>query len=86
MARFVIWTAGSARKEIARIPLPWRARMIEVLDKLVESPFLGTPMQGKHKGKYKVRIWPYRIVYTVNKKTHVISVLEAGHRGGMSYK
>ena len=86
MDRFSVWTAGSARKEIARIPLPWRTRILGILDVLAHNPFFGAPMKGKYKGKYKIRIWPYRIIYSINKKTRVISVLEAGHRGGMPYR
>jgi mRNA-degrading endonuclease RelE of RelBE toxin-antitoxin system len=86
MEKFTVWTAGSAQKEISRIPLPWRTRILDILSVLEHNPSIGVPMKGKYKGKYKIRIWPYRIIYSIDKKTRIISVLEAGHRGGMSYR
>jgi mRNA-degrading endonuclease RelE of RelBE toxin-antitoxin system len=86
MEKFAIWTAKSAWKEIARIPLPWRARVINILDVLAQNPFIGAPMKEKYRGKYKIRIWPYRIIYSIDKKARIINILEAGHRGGMSYR
>ena len=86
MERFTVGVSNSAKKNLKRIPQPWHKRIIGVLDLLEERPFIGTPMQGKYKGTYKVRVWPYRIIYNINTAVRRIEVHEIGHRGGMPYR
>lgn len=86
MSDYTVVVPKKIRKDISRIPLPWQKRTMNVLRTLASNPFLGAPMQGKYKGKYKIRIWPYRVVYFMDKGNKHIVITEAGHRGGMSYK
>lgn len=86
MDKFDVHIPHSVRKSIEKIPVPWRDRMFNAIDLLEYNPFMGEKMLGKLQDKRKIRIWPYRIIYTVEKKSKIIKILEAGHRGGMSYK
>ncbi|MDP3996097.1 MAG: type II toxin-antitoxin system RelE/ParE family toxin [bacterium] len=83
---YSVYIANNAKKELKKIPLPWRDRIIEVLRIIAKNPLAGIPMTGELKGKRKVRVWPYRIIYEFDKKEKIVNVLEIGHRGGMSYK
>ncbi|OHA16678.1 MAG: hypothetical protein A3G52_03040 [Candidatus Taylorbacteria bacterium RIFCSPLOWO2_12_FULL_43_20] len=83
---YSVYIANSAKKELKKIPQPWQGRIIETLGIIAENPLVGSPMEGKLKGKRKVRVWPYRIIYQIEKKEKIVKILEIGHRGGMSYK
>lgn len=69
-----------------KIPLPRRDRILLALIQLEQNPFLGVKMWGEMEGKRKIRIWPYRVIYTVDEVSKVIKIVEVGHRGHMSYK
>lgn len=74
-----------ALKSMAKIPLPWRDRIKRVIDELPADPYLGEKMSGELCDCRKIRVWPYRIVYRLDKKAKIIIVLEVNHRGNMSY-
>ncbi|MBU1179734.1 type II toxin-antitoxin system RelE/ParE family toxin [Patescibacteria group bacterium] len=84
--KFYVDVANSIKKDLRAIPQPWQHRIIKAMYSLEEAPFSGEKMWGEHKGKYKLRVWPYRIIYKIDKKEKIIRILEVGHRGGMSYK
>lgn len=85
-SNYFIYISKSIRKSLLRIPSPWSERIEEAINLLRTDPFYGEKMLGKLKDKRKIRVWPYRIIYQVNKQTKTIEILETGHRGGMSYK
>ena len=81
--RFEVHVAKSIQKDLAKIPKPWQERVIKVIDLLEREPFYGEKMLGKLKNNYKIRVWPYRIIYKVNKKARVVEIVEVGHRQGV---
>ncbi|MEK7654526.1 MAG: type II toxin-antitoxin system RelE/ParE family toxin [Patescibacteria group bacterium] len=84
---YQVRVAKSTQKDLAKIPDPWQTRIVKAIDSLVGDPFYGEKMLGKLKDKYKIRIWPYRIIYAVNKKQRTIDIVEIGHRGNLkSYR
>lgn len=84
--KFNIHIPNSVKKSLKKIPIPWRDRMFNAIEMLQFDPFIGEKMFGKLQNKRKIRIWPYRIIYEVNIKKKTIIIVEAGHRGGVSYK
>ena len=83
---YFVYVSKSIRKSLLRIPSPWSERIENAINALKIDPFYGEKMTGKLKDKRKIRIWPYRIIYKVEKQTKIIKIMEAGHRGEMSYK
>ena len=73
------------QKKIFKIPIPWQKRILLILKSLETDPFIGKKLEGKYKDCYSIRIWPYRIIYSVIKKELIIEVIEIEHRGG-AYK
>lgn len=65
--------------------MPWRERIFNTVDLLQYEPFLGEKMAGKLKDKRKIRVWPYRIIYKIDKPAKTIVIVEVGHRGSVSY-
>ncbi|MDP3794795.1 MAG: type II toxin-antitoxin system RelE/ParE family toxin [Candidatus Sungbacteria bacterium] len=84
--RFVVHVPHTVQKAIRNVSLPWRNRIIAAIDALERDPFYGEKMMGRLAGKYKIRVWPYRIIYAIDKKKKIVVLLEVGHRGGISYK
>ena len=72
-----------AEKELAKIPDKHRQRILIVLQELRTDPFLGKKMAGEYKGTRSVSIWPYRVVYMVDKKILLVLVIKIGHRQGV---
>jgi mRNA-degrading endonuclease RelE of RelBE toxin-antitoxin system len=72
-------------KNLKKIPLPWRHRIYKVLDLLETDPYLGDKMRGKYRDCYKVRVWPYRIIYKLWRRQLTIDIVEIDHRGNISY-
>lgn len=72
-----------ARKNLDKIPEQYRGKIITVLDLLVTEPFLGKKLSGKKKGQYSIHVWPYRIIYRIEKKELIIIVIDIGHRQGV---
>lgn len=83
---YFIYISKSIRKSLLGIPSPWSERIEKAINVLKLDPFYGEKMTGKLKNKRKIRVWPYRIIYEVDKPAKIIKILEVGHRGGMAYK
>jgi len=81
LVKFEVRVPHLARKSLNKISLPWRERINLALNGLETNPFAGEKMWGKLTGKYKIKIWPYRIIYKVNEKTTVVGIVNIGHRG-----
>lgn len=80
MILYRVFLSAQAEKNLSKIPLDWRRRILEKLQLLKSDPFLGTPLVGKLKGAYKMRIHPYRIIYEIHKHRLTVFVIDIGHR------
>ena len=70
------------QKKIFKIPIPCQKRILLILKSLETDPFIGKKLEGKYKDCYSIRVWPYRIIYTVKKKELIIEVIVIEHSGG----
>lgn len=73
----------SAEKSLARLPQKDQLRIQLTLVGLASDPFMGKKLQGEYKGYWSVRVWPYRIVYTIVKQELMVIVVAVGHRQGV---
>jgi mRNA interferase RelE/StbE len=71
---------NSALKEIARIPVKQRVKVIEAIDELKNNPHHGSLLKGKFTGLRRIRVGNYRIIFEVQNKVLVVLVLRVGHR------
>lgn len=69
-----------AEKEIGALQKKERQRVIEAFDVLRENPFVGKKLEGEYEGAWVLRVWPYRIIYTIHRETVTVTVLRVGHR------
>jgi mRNA interferase RelE/StbE len=69
-----------AKKEIGSLSIKDRFRVLAALDVLREDPFVGKKLEGKHEGAWSLRVWPFRIMYTIYRETVTVVVLRVRHR------
>lgn len=72
-----------AKKEIKALPKKDQERIISAFDVLRENPFAGKKLEGEYEGAWTFRVWPYRIIYTINRNIVTVTVLRVGHRQGI---
>lgn len=72
-----------AQKELDKVDVRYRARIIASLLELQINPFTGKKLSGELNGLWSLRIWPYRIIYIVKKNELIILVIKIGHRQGV---
>lgn len=75
-----------AQKEIEALPKEDQERVLEAFDVLRKNPFVGKKLEGQYNGAWSLRMWPYRIIYTITKKFVTVTVLRVGHRQGVYNK
>ncbi|MES2060019.1 MAG: type II toxin-antitoxin system RelE/ParE family toxin [Patescibacteria group bacterium] len=78
---FILEIKPKARKNLDKIPEPYRARIRQMLRAIQGDPFAGKALSGNRKGEYSVRVWPYRIIYLIRKQELIVVVVEVDHRG-----
>ena len=56
-------------------------KIIETIDRLEQEPYLGKPLKGQLKGKYRLTVRrDYRVVYRIEEEQQLVIVEKIGHR------
>lgn len=79
--KFTVEIHDDAKKVIKRLNPKDKARTMDALEAIADDPFLGKPLHGKRKGQYSWIVWPYRIIYRIEKSLLMVFVIEYGPRG-----
>ncbi|MGB8768586.1 MAG: type II toxin-antitoxin system RelE/ParE family toxin [Candidatus Korobacteraceae bacterium] len=88
----MIWAvelSAAAEKDLKRLPRDRQARIERAIDELEENPFAGDvkALQGPEwKGRYRKRVGPYRIVFTVDRKASAVAVSAILIRSEKTYR
>lgn len=64
--------SSNAEKELIRLNLKDKKKVIKKIHLLEDKPFAGKLLSGKLKGNYSLRAWPYRTIYELKKPDKVI--------------
>ncbi len=72
--------AKQATKDMKKLGAVMRKRVDLAIDVLRGDPFAGKRLQGELDGTWSLRVWPYRIIYTIHQKIVTVTVLHVGHR------
>lgn len=78
---YAIYLSPKVKKETVFWSDTFRAKMVKVLEFLAIDPFSGKKLELGIGNVYSVSFWPYRIIYTIDKKELVVLVIDADHRG-----
>lgn len=81
--KYEVVVRKKAEKSLKKIPLIWNVRIIKALDALEINPFYGEKLWGELAGCYKIKVWPYRIIYKVIKNKKMIYIQRIDHRQGV---
>jgi len=71
------------KKQLDKIGGKYRKKINSALMGLAINPFQGKKLEGEFKDRRSLKIWPYRIIYRIEKKKLIILVLEIAHRQGI---
>lgn len=78
---YKIIIAPKALKKLQRISrLHQREAFREILKDIRENPFAGKPLQEELTNRYAYKTGAFRILYTINVKDKIVTILNAGHR------
>jgi len=69
-----------AQKEARKISEKDRKRVTKPIESLQTDPFRGKQLQGDFDGVWAIRVWSFRIMYTIKKDIVTVTVLRIGHR------
>ena len=72
-----------AKGELKNISMLHREAISFVFEELKHDPLLGKPLTRDLTGRFSLRVGVYRIIYKINKKDKIITMLTAGHRANI---
>ena len=72
----------SANKELQKLPRNAIAKIIPVIERLVNNPRPGgcKKLEGAKENLYRVRVGDYRVIYLIEDTIRVVEIRKIGHR------
>ncbi len=80
MKTYQVVVVKRAQKDAQRFSKKDQKRVAAAITSLQSDPFRGKQLRGDYAGKWSLRVWPYRIVYTIEKEIVTVTVVRIGHR------
>jgi mRNA interferase RelE/StbE len=77
---YTVITLARPQKQLSKLPPKEQRRIVQALTFLATDPFRGKKLQGDFAGAWAIRVWPYRIIYTIEKEMVTVTVVRIGHR------
>ena len=77
---FKVFLSRRASKDYVALPIQIRPRVLTAIHTLADDPYSGKKLRGEHDGHWSLRVWPYRIIYIIEKETVTVTVVTIGHR------
>ena len=71
----------SAAKDLKRIPVADRHKVVAAIDGLACRPLLGKVLKGALRGLRRIRVGRYRVIYEVQDGALVVLVVRVAGRG-----
>jgi mRNA-degrading endonuclease RelE of RelBE toxin-antitoxin system len=81
--------SAAAEKDLKRLPRDRQARIVRAINEMEEDPFAGDvkALQGSQwKGRYRKRVGPYRIIFTVSPKATAVAISAILIRSEKTYR
>lgn len=83
MTHYTVIVLKKAEKERRMLPPKDQKRVLQAFISLETDPFRGKKLHGDFQGAWAIRVWPYRIIYTIDREIVTVTVLKVGHRQGV---
>ena len=72
--------SSEAEKDLNAIDKKIKPKIISALLNLRNNPFAGKKLSGRLRNCYSLRVWPYRIIYLLDKKRLLVLVIRISQR------
>ncbi len=72
-----------AKKELKNLKKTHQEALATVIEEMKENPLIGKTLRRELTNQYSLRVGVYRLIYRINKKDKIITVLTAGHRAAI---
>lgn len=79
--KYTVVIEKPAEKFIMRLAQPEKTRVLRAIRELPHSGDIKRLQGKKSRGMYRLRVGPYRIIYTVDNGRLVVRVIDGGNRG-----
>ena len=86
---WVVNLSAAAEKDLRRLPRDRQARIERAIDEMEENPFAGDvkALKGPEwKGRYRKRVGPYRIIFTVDHSLTAVAISAVLIRSEQTYR
>ncbi|EEB55206.1 hypothetical protein C1A_9 [Wolbachia endosymbiont of Culex quinquefasciatus JHB] len=82
MGYTIIFVGKVIRKDLPDLPKTIRLRVVNAInERLTVDPMnLGEPLHHSLKGRRRLRVGEYRVIYRVNQLEQIVTITEIGHR------
>ena len=77
---FEIYATKRYHKEFNKLGREVQNRIREKVAELQDNPYLGIPLTAQFKGKYKLRVGDYRVIYELDFQNSRIFLVAVGPR------
>ena len=77
---FEIYATKRFQKEFNKLDEKVRGRIRKRVVELKDEPYLGVPLTAQFKGKYKLRVGDYRVIYEIDFQNSRIFLVAVGPR------
>ncbi len=80
MAKYKVVVAKAVQKYLYKLDNPLATKLETAMLKLEENPRPPSAQKLTDRNAYKLRVGDYRIIYEIQDKILLVSVIHAGHR------
>ena len=80
---YIVDIKKKAQRELLALPKKDQLRVLGAMEILSKNPFVGKKLHGEYTGAWSLRVWPYRIIYTIHQHIVTVTVVAIGHRQGV---
>lgn len=75
-----VFLTNEAEKQLKSLDRRYQKALAQGLKRLAQNPKVGAPLRRELKGKYKLRVSRYRIIYEFDYEKKIIRILTIDHR------
>lgn len=75
--------SNRAQKNLQKLPISKARIILKKIELLQANPCLGKKLGGKFSGCHSMRVWPYRVIYQINKWQKAVIIITVEHRQGV---
>jgi mRNA interferase RelE/StbE len=80
---YQIIISRSAKKQIEKLNNVFQTKIRFTLTQLAIDPFAGKKLKGEYSDLWSYRVWPYRILYKIQKHELTVWIIKVGHHQGI---